>query len=113
MKRLLVFLVALAAVACVEGLDPLPLDVTIEPSKVTTVVGDSIEFVVKAQGGSLVGITIDYGDGITDIFETAGARTAQVRFRHPYTATGTYDVQGGALDASAGQKVATVQVIIN
>lgn len=113
MGRLCVFLAALAAVACVESLDPLPLDVTIDASKVTTVVGDSVEFLVKAQGGSLVGVTIDYGDGITDIFETAGARTAQVRFKHPYTATGVYDVQGGALDASMGQKLATVRVTIN
>lgn len=113
MKRLLLLAVTLTAISCMKSLEPLPLDVTIETSKPVTVVGDSVEFVVKAQGGSLVGVTIDFGDAATDIFETQGARTASVHFKHPYGTAGSYTVQAAALDAVAGQKSATVQVTIN
>jgi hypothetical protein len=64
-------------VACGDGsLDPLPLSITLEASRTTAAPGQPIDFVVTAQGGTLLGITIDYGDDTADQRGTSGARTA-------------------------------------
>src|SRR5688500_2038480 len=110
MRRLLAGVVIIAAMtACFETTDPLPLDITIQPpGSVNTV--DSVSFVVRAQGGTLVGIETSYGDGATGLFPTGGARTATVTFRHRYTQSGTYDVTATVTDAVLGEKTASTQV---
>ena len=70
-------------------------------------------FVADAQGGSLVGLQIDYGDTNSDLFSAAGARTARVTFRHAYQQVGTFTVRVIVTDASAGQKEATTEVRVN
>jgi hypothetical protein len=69
-------------------LEPLPLHIGIEASRTTAAPGDTITFVVSAEGGSLVGIAMAFGDNITAQFATGGARRAEVPFRHAYTAVG-------------------------
>lgn len=104
-----VLLVALAA--CGDGgLDPLPLDITVEVSRTTATPGQAIAFVVNAQGGSLVGIAIDYRDGNTDQRATSGARTARVTFQHSYAAAGVYQVRATVTDGVAGTKDAAVEI---
>lgn len=104
-----VLLVGLAA--CGDGsLDPLPLQISIQASRTTAALGDAIDFVVTAQGGDLLGVTIDYGDSNTDLFGTGGARTARITFRHAYSAPGTYQVRATVTDALAGQMEAGVEV---
>ncbi len=112
---------ALSCLAIVIGLaacspstlEPLPLDIGVEANRTTAAVGDSITFVVTAQGGVLVGVEIDYGDSITDQFGTSGARTARVTFRHAYQQRGTFTVRAVITDAAAGQKEATTAVRVN
>jgi hypothetical protein len=94
-------------------LEPNPLDIGIEASPTTAVVGDTVTFVASAQGGVLVGVEIDYGDSSVDQFGTSGARTARVTFRHAYTQSGTYTVKAVVTDAAAGQKQATIEVRVN
>ncbi len=106
-----VLLVGLAA--CGDGsLDPLPLEISIQASRTTAAPGEAINFVVTAQGGSLLGVAIDYGDTTTDLYGAGGARTARVTFSHAYTAAGTYQVRARVTDAIAGDKDATVEVSV-
>ncbi|MGQ0539442.1 MAG: PKD domain-containing protein [Gemmatimonadaceae bacterium] len=91
-------------------LEPKPLDVTVQASRTTAAPGDTIDFLVHAQGGTLFGVQIEYGDGIIEQFPTAGARTARHTFRHPYKLRGTFLVRVTVTDAVAGQKEATVEV---
>ena len=106
-------LLFVAVAACGDGtLDPLPLSVTIEASRGTAPVGEPVDFVVSAQGGTLIGLEIDYADGASDRRAPGGARTAPLPFRHAYTAAGTYRVRVTVIDAVAGTKDASVEVRI-
>jgi hypothetical protein len=116
MKRSLIrVLAAVAAVAACFGgsLDPLPLDVTLSATPTAVTTSDSVSIVVNAQGGSLVGVITEFGDGATDQFSTGGARTAKVTFRHRYLSTGKFQVTATVTDAVLGTKSASVQVQVN
>jgi hypothetical protein len=103
-----------AALACGDGgVAPRPLNVTIEADKVAASTGESISFVVDAQGPRLLGVTINYGDGATDQLSINSATTTTVGFRHAYADAGTYTVRATALDAVAGSKETSVEVRIN
>lgn len=108
----LAILIGLAACAPAT-LEPKPLDVGVEANRTTAAMGDTVTFVVSAQGGALIGIEIDYGDNNIDQFGTGGARTARVTFRHAYSQPGTYTVKAVVTDATAGQKQATIEVRVN
>jgi PKD domain-containing protein len=115
MPRLLFTAILLVGVVACAGsmLEPLPLDVNIEASRATAAPGDTIIFVVNAQGGSLFGVEVSYGDSVAEQFGTGGARTARVTFRHAYLLRGTYQVRAVVTDAIAGQKEATTEVRVN
>ena len=107
------FLAMLALLACSSvTTEPLPLAITISADKLATTVGDSILFDVQAQGGVLVGVGVDYGDGQGYGVETQGARTARARLRHAYAQPGVYGVSATVTDAAAGQKSAALTVTI-
>ena len=106
--------IAIGLASCTPAtLEPKPLDIGVEVNRTTTVPGDTLTFVVSAQGGTLVGVEIDYGDNVLDQFGTAGARTARVTFRHAYVERGSYTVKAVVTDAAAGQKQATIEVRVN
>jgi hypothetical protein len=101
----------LGVAACdTSPLDPLPLEIGIEASRTIAAPGDTITFVVSAQGGSLVGVAMAFGDNSGDQFATGGARTAEVTFRHAYSAVGVYEARATVTDALAGDKSASVEV---
>lgn len=112
MRRSLLGCLLLTALgACGDGsLAPLPLDVTIEASPATAAPGEVVNLVVRAQGGNLIGVEMNYGDGSDEQFGTGGARTARITFRHTYAAAGTYVVRATVVDAVAGSKDASVEV---
>src|SRR5262245_24358219 len=96
-----------ALVACGDPtLEPLPLQISIETSRATAAPGDTIVFTAVIQGGSLLGLDAEYGDGATDTFGTSGARTGRVAFRHAYATRGTFTTKITVTDGSAGQKSA-------
>jgi PKD domain-containing protein len=106
-------LLLVGLVACGDvSLDPLPLQISIQASRVTAAPGDPVSFVVTAQGGDLVGVEIDYGDNTADQRGTAGARTAQVTFSHAFSAAGAYRVRATVMDALAGSRDAEVEIRI-
>ncbi|SRR6266567_1539759 len=115
MRRLLLGYALLAGVvACGEAtLDPLPFDLGIQASPVAGAPGDTITFVVTAQGGDLSGVAMDYGDSSGDQYATGGARNARVTFRHAYAARGTFTARATVTDAAAGQKIANIEIRVS
>lgn len=113
MRRILFGLLLAGGVACSESIEPLPFQVGVQASATVAARGDTITFTITAQGGSLIGVETDFGDGSSDLYATAGARSAKVTFRHAYETAGTFTVRAIATDVSAGQKDATLQVQIN
>ena len=102
------------ALACGEStLAPLPLDITVSASRTTAAPGDTIVFVATIQGGSLLGLNAEYGDNLTDVYGTSGARTGKVTFRHAYAARGTYTTKITLTDATLGTKSASVDIHVN
>ena len=113
MRRLVCFAFAVLGACSGETLAPLPLHIGIEASRTAAAPGDSISFLVTAQGGQLVGIVTAYGDGTEDQLGTGGARTARVTFRHAFSSPGTYEVRATVTDAVAGLKDASVSVRVD
>ena len=111
------FLLALAVasvVACdTAPLEPLPFQVGIEASRTAAAPGDTINFLVTAQGGSLIGIITNYGDDSTESFGTSGARTARVTFRHAFRVRGMYTITAVVTDVTLGEKSAKVDIRVN
>lgn len=100
--------------ACGQStVEPLPLQITLESNRPTAAPGDTINFVVTAQGGTLLGVDIDFGDTNAGQYGTSGARTARVTFRHAYTARGTYQVHATITDGYVGQKEASLEIRVN
>ena len=92
-----------------EPLEPLPFQISIETSRATAAPGDTVIFTAVVQGGSLLGLVAEFGDGSSDSYGTSGARTGRVGFRHAYTTRGTFTTTITVTDATAGQKSASVQ----
>lgn len=111
-RSFLVYLLAVVGVGCAsETLEPLPFQVTVEASRATAAPGDTVGFVVVTQGGSLIGVQMDYGDTMVDLFATAGARTARVSFRHAFVDRGTFTVRATVTDAlPPNEKSATIEI---
>jgi len=108
-------LVAAAAVlgGCLGAkLEPLPLDVTLQANKQTASVGDTIAFQTNAQGSSLFGVAVDFGDSRTATYDAQGARTVKIVFSHAYDASGTYLVRATATDQTLGSKDASLQIAV-
>lgn len=103
--------VVIGLAACSPStLEPKPLDIGVEADRAAVAPGDTVTFIVTAQGGTLVGVEIDFGDSTADQYGTSGARTARVTFRHAYQLRGTFTVRAVVTDAAAGQKEATTEV---
>jgi hypothetical protein len=102
------------AIACGDGsLDPLPLSIALEASSTTAAPGETVHFVVDAQGGSLLGVSIDFGDDTGNQFATGGARRAHVPFSHAFSVAGVYLVRATATDATAGSRHADVRITVS
>jgi hypothetical protein len=112
-RLLFVAAFALAAACSQSSLEALPLEITVAASRTTAAPGDTILFVATVQGGSLLGLDVDYGDSTVDQYGTAGARTGKVTFRHAYTVRGTFTTKITVTDAFAGQKNASVEIRVN
>lgn len=98
--------------SCFSKVEPLPLDLTLESNKSAPIVGDTVNFLARAQGNNLFGIEIVFGDGTGLLQEGFGARTITVTFKHAYQASGTFQVRATVTDATAGQKDANLQILV-
>ena len=105
---------AIVLVACRQTTEP-PIGVTVSLTANTTVVprGDTVTFTVNAAGNNLFGVVIDYGDNSTDLYPTGGALSARVTFKHAYSVAGSYTIRATVTDAIAGEREATVSLVVN
>lgn len=111
-------LVALFLLACTVGCrqttaPPVPLLVTLESSRATASRGDTVTFTLNATGNNLVGIVMDYGDSVGEQYATGGAHSARVTFRHVFESMGSFTVRAVVTDAIAGEKEASVGIVVN
>jgi plastocyanin len=114
MKLALFVAILAAAFGCAGSpLEVKPFEISLEAAPLTTVPGDTVVFVVRAQGGSLIGVEMQYGDNSGDQFGTGGATSARVTFKHVYGQRGTYQVRATVTDALAGVKEANVDIRVN
>ena len=111
--RVVVAAIGVAVTACLSAAEPLPLDIGLQASRVTAAPGDTINFLVSAQGGNLIGVEMDYGDGSADSFVTSGARTAHITFKHAFNAVGAFLVDAKVTDSDGSSKNASIQVNVN
>ena len=104
----------IATSACRQTTEP-PVQLTVSLQANTTVVprGDTITFIVNAAGNNLFGAIIDYGDQTSDQYAAGGALSARITFKHAYSAAGTYTVTATVTDAIAGEREATIAVVVN
>lgn len=113
MKCLAIAGLVLVLGGCRQTTEPaVPVLVTVESSKATAVLGDTISFTVNATGNNLIGIVVDFGDQATDQYATGGARTARVTFKHAFQTSGNFTVNVVVTDAIAGDKEASTAVVI-
>jgi hypothetical protein len=111
--RIALTALAIAGSGCaINAVEPLPLAITINADKLTTVPADSITFDIRAQGGNLLGISVEWGDGTSYVQPTSGARTVRSRVRHAYEHSGVYQVSAAVDDAAGGRKLAALDVTI-
>jgi len=113
-RRLLLIGALVLGGACTQSsLEALPLQISVAASRATAAPGDTIVFVATIQGGSLLGLDVDYGDTMTEQYGTGGARTGKVSFHHAYATRGTFVTKITVTDATAGQKSASVEIRVN
>ena len=92
--------------------EPLLLDVTLQSDRATAAPGDSVQFEVRAQGGALIGVGVNWDDGTELGIPASGAQTLRTLQRHAFANPGVYDVVATVSDAFAGQKTAQLTVRI-
>lgn len=99
---ILVAIVAATGVltACADSLveGGLPLTVSIVADRSSAAVGQTVVYTVEASGTNLVGLTIDYGDGVADSVPTSGAVTAGITREHAYAEGGTFVARATVVD---------------
>jgi hypothetical protein len=104
--------VAASALACGDFSTTVrPTEVTITPSLTTAKVGQQIEFRYSAQGRSMAGLIIDYGDGGLDSIGLGGAVTATGFKNHTYGVPANYLVSARLEDFL--QNSASTEVKVN
>lgn len=104
----------IATSACRQSTEPpVPLTVSIQANTTVVPRGDTVTFTVTAAGNNLFGAMIDYGDQTGDQYGTGGALSARITFKHAYDAAGTYTVTATVTDAVAGEREATIAVVVN
>jgi PKD repeat protein len=111
MRRFLIAALILSSVSACHLLDtPIPYSVSVLASPSDVKAGDVVQFSAIANGGSILNMVIDYGDGSTEQYNNGGAQAARTFFSHSYKARGQYNVKLTATDADMGSKSATTQV---
>lgn len=124
MKRLCSLLVLGSLSGCGDfSVNVLPLELMLTVDTPNLPVGEFVGYRYQAQGRGLLGLIVDYGDGVVDSLSFAGAQTAagtcgtptdarptDERCRHAYELPGTYVVTGRLEDVT-GEVVEDEMVI--
>ena len=104
----------LALAACGGGtLETLPLAINVTSGPSSPAVGDSVSFVVNAQGSGVIGMNATYGDGTSEAVQIPFARTARNTFKHVYSTAGTFTASFSVAQADTATKSAAVTVTVH
>lgn len=95
----LVLAAGLAASGCLDdsitGTRPLTMAITVEPE--SAAVAEIVTARYSATGTGLLGVIVDWGDGVVDSVSLSGvAVSASGPVEHEYTTEGTYEIVGTA-----------------
>ena len=94
----------------ITGTRPLTMAITVEPE--SAAVAEIVTTRYSATGTGLIGIIVDWGDGVVDSVSLSGvAVSASGPVEHQYTAEGTYEIVGTA-EAQNGVLSSEASVII-
>jgi hypothetical protein len=107
----------LVVLAACSGPTVLEHVLTISISATTTeaTVGEEMNFTFDVTGPIVVGIIIEYGDGVADSLELGagiGVNAASGWFTHAFDTTATFLVEATVVDAQAGRLTDTLSVDI-
>ena len=96
-------LVVLAS--CIGGGTSLSRDLTMSVSASTTTaaVGIDVDFRFEATGPALVGVFVDFGDGLADSLTFDGVNSLGGVFTHAFLTEGNFLVEGIVVDALDGR----------
>jgi len=104
----------LGVAACNTGVSsPPPLSLTLEVDRTSAVVGGQFEFTFGAEGQNLVGLVIDFGDGVSDSIPLFGAQSAAGLRDHSYETPGTFVVLAELTAPPQGSRTASVSVTVS
>ena len=111
---LLAGLLSLPLSACsgVSGPADLVLSITLTATPSSAAVGSPVVFRFDAQGNSLEGVALVYGDGVVDSIATYQARTAAGVYNHGYTDAGEFLAVVTVLETGGATAVDSVTVSI-
>jgi PKD domain len=90
----------------------LPFQIDMAVNRTSAAPGDTLVVLVNAQGGNIINMIVEFGDGGIEAFPTGGARTAQALFPHPFTTAGDYKIKATVTDSDDGDKADSVVVHI-
>ena len=116
-SKALVVPAALAVLASCIGGDTAglvhDLTMSVSASTTTAAVGIDVDFSFEATGPLVVGIIVDFGDGLADSLETfAGVNSIMGSFTHAFLIEGNFLVEGIVVDARDGRLSDTLFVDI-
>jgi len=113
MKRSIPLLALALFTACDWGATTVrPTALILTVNRTSAPPGQPFDFRYEAQGRSLAGLILDYGDGGLDSLGFSGAVTATGTRTHSYSAPGTYIVTGRLEDFLGSTAGAEVQVTV-
>lgn len=102
------------SVACDTGVEPpRALTLSLEVDRTEATLGQEFEFTYSAEGQNLVGLVIDFGDGVRDSIPLFGAQTADGFRDHGYLSPGSFEVTAELTAPPQGSRTATVSVTVS
>jgi PKD repeat protein len=100
------------AVACSDTTEPRSFAVSATVDRPSVVVGDSVNFVIQAQGNALALLAVEFGDSTGFNRDLFGATTMTANQKHAYSAPGNYTMTAVVTAASGEMKQTTVGVTV-
>ena len=114
MRTITLFLTVLLLNACdALSSQATQLSIRLDANPKVAEVGDTVRFVVSATATNISGIVINYGDSTSDQYVTGGGASAQVTFKHVYSATGNFMSRATVTDAVAGDREVSQLIVVN
>lgn len=87
--------------------------ITLTADPVVAVVGQTVSFTFDAEGQSLAGVRLAYGDGAVDSVAAQGAQTASADLEHAYAAAADYRAIATVIELNGSRRADTVVISVS